>query len=305
MPKLFENLWVKIAALVLAIMLWLHVATDKTYQMQLALPLTQVEITGDLILTEPPPESVLVVVTADGKSLISNDWKDRGLRLVISQSRPGRFKGQISTDNIGLVKGERVNLTEIIAPREFNFNCDVIESREVPVIARLITTPGDGFAIGKTDSLAPSSVFITGPRSAVRMIDYVETESDSLTGVRNDFSIKIALEYPGAYGISMLPDSVNLIVNVVPVRTIALTDVQIDVVGVPPGQVVDFTPRYTYLELRGRLEIIDTLRAEHIIATVDYRKIRRSGYSDVIVTLPDAVELWDNHVDSVQFISRP
>ena len=65
MPKLFENFWVKIAALVLAVLLWLHVATDKTYQMQLALPLTQVELSGDLTLTEPPPESVLVVVTAE------------------------------------------------------------------------------------------------------------------------------------------------------------------------------------------------------------------------------------------------
>ena len=305
MTKIFENLWVKIAALVLAIMLWLHVATDKTYQMQLTLPLTQVEMSGDLTLTEPPPESVLVVVTADGKSLLSNDWKDRGLRLVISQSRAGRFKGQISTDNIGLVKGEMVNLTEIIAPREFNFNCDIIESREVPVITRFVTTPGEGFAIGRADSLVPSSVFITGPRSAVRVIDYIETESDSLTGIRNDFSMKIALKYPNAYGINILPDSVNLMVNVVPVRTISMIDVPIKVIGLPRGQNVEYAPHYTDLRLRGRLDVVDTLKTDHISVTVDYRKISENGYSRAVVELPESVDMLVNTVDSVQFLAQP
>jgi YbbR domain-containing protein len=273
--------------------------------MQLSLPLTQVEMSGDLTLTEPPPESVLVVVTADGKSLLSNDWKDRGLRLVISQSRPGRFKGEISTDNIGLVKGERVNLTEIIAPREFNFNCDLIESREVPVINRYVTTPGEGFAIGKADSLVPSSVFITGPRSAVRIIDYIETESDSLTGVRNDFTMKIPLKYPDAYGISLLPDSVNLMVNVAPVKRVTMVDVPIEITETPRDLKFEYAPHYVDVRLRGRLDLVDTLKPENITAVADYRYIRDNGYIPVVVKLPDEVYSLGQTVDSIQILVHP
>ncbi len=305
MPKLFENFWVKIAALVLAVLLWLHVATDKTYQMQLALPLTQVELSGDLTLTEPPPESVLVVVTADGKSLLANDWKKGGLRLVISQSRPGRFKGELSTDNIGLVRGERVNLVEVIAPREYNFNCDHIESREVPVVNRIVTSPGDGFAIGKSDSLVPSEVTISGPRMAVRSIDSVATELDSLEGVRNDFSMKAALVPPNIYGIKVHPDSVSLVVTVIPVKTISLVSVPITMTNLPGNSKISFYPQTVDLRLRGRLDLVDTLKAEDIKAVADYKKANEAGFASVEIDLPEAVHVLARTVDSVQVFLEP
>ncbi len=305
MPRLFENLWVKIAALGLAFLLWLHVATEKNYQMQLALPLTQVELSGDLTLIEPPPESVLVVVTADGKSLLSNDWKKSGLRLVISQSRPGRFKGTLSTDNISLVRGERVGLVEVIAPREFNFNCDHVESRNVSVINRFVALPGEGFALGKADSLVPSEVTISGPRTAIRGIDFVETELDSLTGVRNDFSMKVALINPGAYGVKVRPDTITLFVNVIPVRTITLVNVPITIRNLPDSTGFAYYPRTVDLRLRGRPDLVDTLKATNIPAEADYNRADAGGFTAVKITLPDAVQILARTVDSVQIVVRP
>ena len=85
MGKLLENLWVKIAALILAVLLWFHVATDKTYQNKITLPLKQVEITGDLALTEPPPDSVQcrnTTIPLAGMETISSN-SDTNLILLI------------------------------------------------------------------------------------------------------------------------------------------------------------------------------------------------------------------------------
>jgi len=70
LPGMFDNLWVKLAAVVLAVLLWFHVATEKVYQHQYALPLTQVDIDENLVLTEPYPDSITVLVSASGKVLL-------------------------------------------------------------------------------------------------------------------------------------------------------------------------------------------------------------------------------------------
>lgn len=305
MTRVFENLWVKIAALGLAFLLWLHVATEKTYQMELTLPLTQVELSGDLTLSEAPPESILVVVAAEGKSLLAADWKKSGLRLVISQSRPGRFKGKLSTENVGLVQGQRVSLVDILAPREYNFNCDHVESLSVPVVNRFVTLPGEGFAIGKIDSLVPSEVTIFGPRMAVRGIDSVETELDSLEGVRNDFSMQVAVVNPSAYGVKVRPDTVSLFVNVIPVKTITLVNVAITVQNPPGNAEFGFYPRTVDLRLRGRPDLVDTLKAESITAVADYNRANAAGYTTLQISLPETVQILARTVDSVQIISRP
>lgn len=305
MARVLENLWVKIAALGLAFLLWLHVATEKTYQMELALPLTQVELSGDLTLTESPPESVEVIVAAEGKSLLAGDWKNSGLRLIISQSRPGRFKSKLSTENISLVHGERVSLVEVLAPREFNFNCDYLDSLNVPVVNRFVTLPGEGFAVGKADSLVPTEVTVFGPRMAVREINFVETEIDSLDGVRNDFSVKVALENPAAYGVRVRPDTVSLYVNVIPVKTITLVNIPITMLNMPDGIDYVYYPRSVDLRLRGKPDLVDSLRAENISAEIDFNKATPAGYAMLQISLPNDVQILARTVDSVQIVSKP
>jgi len=55
MPNLFKNLWTKLAALLLAFLLWFHVATDKTFQYEANLKLTQIELVDEIALSAPPP----------------------------------------------------------------------------------------------------------------------------------------------------------------------------------------------------------------------------------------------------------
>ena len=64
------------------------------------------------MLVEPPPESLLVTVSAIGKALLRSDWKRRGARLQITDGRSGRFKQDIASDNVTLIDAQGEHLFE-------------------------------------------------------------------------------------------------------------------------------------------------------------------------------------------------
>ena len=206
---MLENLWVKIAAIVLAILLWFHVATDKVYQNSYTLPLKAVEITGDLVLTKPPPvDSITIMVSAQGKKLLRTDWKKQGLKLVASRSLPGKFGVDVTTDNLSLIKADEIELLEVLDPREISLVCDESSTRTLPIQNRINVIPDEGFMVDRGDSLNPTVVTVSGPKRMIDTLTYIATEADNFDAVRNDFSQKVALQYPDIYGLILNPDSV-------------------------------------------------------------------------------------------------
>ncbi|UCD95382.1 MAG: hypothetical protein JSU69_04865 [Candidatus Zixiibacteriota bacterium] len=304
MKKLFDNLWVKIAALVLAILLWFHVATDKVYQNEITLPLKKIDLAEDLALIEPPPDSITVKVSATGKSLLRTDWKKRGLRLVVDRNRAGRFTTDVNNANLSLVKAEKVVLLDVISPREITFSCDWKSEKEVPVISRIAVLPDEGYAASENDSIVPNTVKISGPKRAILSLEQVETEEIVLEGVRNSFSRKVALLAGGAYGLKLEPDSVIAYINVSPVRRKIISDVTIMLINAPGNKVFDIVPKTIELRVAGKAGGIDSLSAERVSAIADYILADAAGVIPVQVILPPSISLLFKSVDSVRLIEQ-
>ena len=55
--KILDHFWLKITALILGLLLWFHVATEKTYNHELYLPVSEVILGDGLALVDPPPDS--------------------------------------------------------------------------------------------------------------------------------------------------------------------------------------------------------------------------------------------------------
>ena len=65
-----RNMTLKALALALAVLLWVHVATDKSYEVEATLPVTDVSLGVGLALAEAPPDSITALITASGKDLL-------------------------------------------------------------------------------------------------------------------------------------------------------------------------------------------------------------------------------------------
>ncbi len=305
MRKLFENFWLKLLALVLGCLIWLHVATEKPYTYELKLPVTEVALKEKLILAERPPDSLLVSVSASGKQLLRQSWRNRGLRINATQYQAGIHTVSLSTANTFLIGPTgNVTLDEIMSPTMIQLNVDGLERGRVPVTVDVDAVADDGYAVSHRMEISPSRATLIGPHSAMGDIPYVVTEHKELKGLRNNVTIRLAIKQPERFGCRVEPDSVAVALQIVPVKTRVYNNLPVAVFHAPPNVPVTIQPNVIRVELTGPPEDIDLLNANNLTVSVDYRALTPAGYARVAVDCPPSFRVKATSVDSVKVI-RP
>jgi YbbR domain-containing protein len=302
MPKIFENLWVKLAALILAVLLWFHVATNKVYEDTITLPIHQVIIPEKLVLTQPPPDSATVLVSAVGKRLLRSDWKRSGLKWTINKDNPGKYRIDLTPENLALTQTEKVEIIEVIEPREWGVGLDRKVEKNLPVRSRVIVKPDDGYAIKGEDSVFPGAVRAVGPASLLDKIKQMETAAESLERARNDLKIRVPIENPALYGLTVNPDSVDVFVKITPIKSRIFPDISVRLINAPRLRPLSVFPPRVELRVGGDPDKIDDLPPSKISVLADYSEIGDNDYISLKAELPPGFYLLYKSADSVKII---
>ncbi len=300
MASLFDNLSLKIVALLLGLLLWFHVATEKTYVYEVLLPVTSINLEADLSLVRYPVDSLQVVVSASGKQLMRSKWREKGLRINATQFAPGRHQLTLSPANTSLVGGNNlISLDEIITPVGLELYVDRRSEVTLPVEADLVAVADDGFAVASISRPEPAQVKVSGPRSLLGGFSIIFTEHKKMTGLRNSLEITLPLTAPVGHGITLDPDSVTLKVRVVPVRTRVFNNVPVVLYNAPGDLRTAIRPRLVTVILTGPPEEIDKLEASALVVSADYTKLDSFGRAALKVDCPTTFRVKSVSVDSV------
>ncbi|UCG61802.1 MAG: hypothetical protein JSV52_00500 [Candidatus Zixiibacteriota bacterium] len=300
MIKVLDHFWLKITALALGLLLWFHVATEKTYNYRLQLPVEEVVLDEGLALSESPPESLTVTVSATGKQLLRQKWRDRGLKIIASQLRQGERQLPLNTSNTFLISpSPDVSLDEVVSPSSVTFKIDRLARTTVHVIPDIIFEPDEGFAVAGMSKTTPTEVTLSGPRSVISSINAVFTVNKELVGLRNSLDLSLPLALPDGYGVSLEPDSVMVAVRVVPVKTRVFENVPVVIYNSPPNQTVVADPAAIRIELTGPPQEIDLLNINALIASTDFSKSNEAGRSALKIDCPTKFRVKNSSADSV------
>jgi YbbR domain-containing protein len=306
MKRLLNNFWLKIVAFGLGFLVWVHVATNQTYNHELTLPVTEISLDDGLALAEPPPDSVRAAVSATGKQLLRRKWREQGLRIDAASYRAGRYALSLTTENTSLVHPVTdVKLREIMSPRSMRLDIDTEASSQVPVVPRLEAIADDGFAIGHTLSVEPATVSVIGPRTRLRMIDTIFTLPHKLSSLRNPVTITLPLAQPAGYGFRVEPETVSVSIAVFPAKTRVFEGIPIQVFNAPTGARPRTEPAFVRVELTGPPEDIDRLDPNALTLSVDYRGMTVSHRAAIRFDCPPAFRLRSLSADSVTIIYSP
>jgi YbbR domain-containing protein len=306
MNWLLNNFWLKIVAFGLGFLVWIHVATNQTYNHEMTLPVTEISLDDGLALTEPPPDSVRAEVSATGKQLLRRKWRQEGLRIDAGSHRAGRYTLSLTTENTSLAHpSTEVTLREIMSPRSMRLEIDAEASSEVPVVSRLEAVPDEGFAIGQSFSVVPVTVTVIGPRTRLRMIDTVYTAPHRLSSLRNPVTITLPIAPPSGYGFRVEPETVSVSVAVFPAKTRVFEGVPIQVFNSPAGTRPRTTPPLVRVELTGPPEDIDRLDNNALTLSVDFREMTADHRAAVKFDCPPVFRFKSLSVDSVTIIDSP
>ena len=197
----------KLAALALAIILWVAVALEK--------PTTQlVGIQLDLVLA---PDVAAAQEPAAIKALVLGAQRELlrltaplVVRAVINESGVGagaRHHLVLAPSDVQVPGGVKITVQDV-EPREIDILLDRRAQRTVAVHAMVQTD--SGFALEGALGVVPPAVKVSGPRSLVATLDSVDTEPLDLRGVAGSFERQVQLDTAGRAVLRMTPLVVTL-----------------------------------------------------------------------------------------------
>lgn len=306
MKGFLDNIWLKILALVMGLLVWFHVATEKMYTYQVRLPVTKIDHREDLTLATIPPDSVLVTVSAKGKQLVQNAWEQNGLRINMSKLNSGHHTVNLTPENTFLYSPRKnVMLEEVVSPSQIELDLDTRVSVTLPVHPDVVASADDGFAVIRAIEPTPNKVVLTGPRSVIRGLKSLSTEHKDLDGLRNSISIQAAVRPPDGYAMHVDPDTVTLQIDVVPVKTRVYDNMPVVIYHAPNDVRVVTNPPSVRVELAGPPEDIELVNRNALTVAADYRKMSPTGMAPLIVDCPANFQVKGVSADSVRILTTP
>jgi len=302
---LLRNSWLKISAFGLALLVWIHVATEKEYNYQLYLPVTEIILDEELTLTTMPPDSIFVSVSATGKQLLRQKWQKRGLLLNINQYPAGKHIVALNTSNISLLQQTtNVTLSDITAPTQVQLFIDQVDSQLVPVVANLDVVADDGFIVGQAIIIKPESVLLKGPRSSLSTVQTISTEFRKMRDLKNNVTINLSLIDPPGYGFSMNPDTVEVTIPIFTIKTRVFKNLRVVILNAPPERNLTTNPPVLIAEVTGIPEAIEKLLPNSLSVTVDYHQKNSSSVAEVRFDSPPGFHLRRLSSDSVKIVDK-
>ncbi len=258
-----HNLGLKLIALFSAIVLWLHVTTEKVYTIEKPVKVNYVGIPKNLAILNKLPDHVTAEIRGKGKSLILLKFTHLSVSVDLSKLRPGLRTLRIPQE-ISLPQGRDLTLIDL-DPDSLIVSVDKIMTRRVKVKIKTKGEPKDGFALLKTAVLTKNT-FLKGPSQLIRDYPTVETEPISITHRDTTFIDTARLIQP-IPKTTVIPESVIVKVYIEEASVKTFERIKLVVSGVSPRK-VKLNPQYVKLVASGPKSLMKRLSSRSVKARI-------------------------------------
>lgn len=193
------NLGIKLTSVFVAIVLWLHIATDRPAQTERVLATEVIGVADGLVLTKISTEPWRLSLAGPGKSLLQRPLHDMIVQIDLGQLGEGDFMYPASSmaflrdsDASSLIAEfpaspqqpvpvtlPAIGATQVrslVSPADFHVRLERMIEREVPIVAKLINLELAGRARIREPLIEPARVTVRGPRNEVENLENISTE---------------------------------------------------------------------------------------------------------------------------------
>jgi hypothetical protein len=189
---LFDNIGLKFTALLLAVLVYLNVYTDRPMTMLLSFPLEYVELADSLVVSGPAPAMVQARLQGTGKQLIFMKVKEPRMPLSLAGARRGRFERSLAASDLPLPPNGSIVVEDLVGPRVVSLEIDRRASRELPVMAQITGVPAPDFSWSGLALTEPDRVRVTGPEQVLLALDTLKLAPLSIDGKRDTLTALVS-----------------------------------------------------------------------------------------------------------------
>jgi YbbR domain-containing protein len=217
---LFDNLSLKLASLVIALLMWYGVARDPVAEISLQIPVEFIRPPKELdYISDMIPQ---VQIRLRGPARLLRDLPRGNVRVVIDLKGavPGEHTYDITPDEIKVPHGVEVMQ---VTPSRLRLLFDEHQTRQVAVKPRVVGTLPPGYRL-ESVTANPAMLTITGPARHVNAIEYALTDAVDATGVAGEASFET---------MAYLPDPLVHLSSSDPIHVVVITRKKSSKAGVP------------------------------------------------------------------------
>lgn len=204
---ILDNFIIKLFSVVFAAILWLHVITRGTTEVDFVVPLELRDIPEDMVVAGDVPGVVDVRVQGQEAIVKRLTVKDISAFISLKGAKAGEGFHNLTRANISLPG----NLTvSNISPPEIRLRLEKLMQKTLPVKPVIQGKPAPGYVL-KEVSVLPSTVRATGPMSVLKRISDVDTEKVDIDGASGGIEKRAKLDVPE--GVKLGEDSVTVVIT--------------------------------------------------------------------------------------------
>ncbi len=208
---LFENLGLKISAIVLSVFLWFFVTSRGLTEMSFEIPVEFKNIPAGMGIVKRNTKKVDVTLRGHERLMRNIEASDIGVIIELDMATKGERTYYIKKDD---VKAPYAMSVINIKPSYLRIKLEETVAKTVMVKPAIIGIPEKGFSVSSI-IIEPNSININGLESEVRKINDLKTEALDISGLNEIISEELNIDTEG-YNIK--PDVNTVIVKIIITR---------------------------------------------------------------------------------------
>ena len=253
---------------------WFMTVLNETTEKEIPVPVQLVGIPNNIVITEPLPDTIRVVVRDKGFVLISYLHGDiiKPIKINFTTYARGNGKGGIAISEVQKTLGTMLYASSKIVsikPDKLDFLFNFGMSKMVRAHIDGIIRPADTYYLDRT-YISPDSIKIYASQAVLDSIKELFTENLDLVGFKDTVTRDIPLKK--IKGVKMVPDHIRA--TFYPdMLTEKVVQVPIVSVNMPDGLVLRTFPTQINVKVVVGRSRIDAIRAENFSVVVDYADV--------------------------------
>jgi YbbR domain-containing protein len=271
---LFENLGLKVAALIIAIGAWWYVQSGQTVDATITANLDW-KLPPELLAAEPLPSTVTIMVTGTRAATRRAHLDQTPIPVDLTRARAGQMTVDFSALDVKpLLAGVKISG---FFPADAKISLDQAMTRKVKVKPSLMGEPAEGYSVASID-IDPAAVEVRGPKRLLGQIYEARTAPIDVTEVAGDIRRPVQLDLPwGIQATSDTEPTVQIDVSA-DLQTRVFKDVPVVVASHPELQ----TPSRLTVTLQGPASALNGIAEDEVLGVVHLpAEVARTGYRAV------------------------
>lgn len=279
----------KLAALFLAVLLWLNVTAETTDDFPLSTDVRVEARDSAWVVVSVEPSQVQTIFRGQRPTFMPSERPV--IRQVIDSVTASTMRLELSARSVRGYAPE-LNLTPVsVQPGAVEVSLERRATRRVAVRPELELAAAEGYTVVRPVLLQPDSVTVSGPRSRVDELTAFGTRSVQLEDLRTTVSRQLQLRPPpGSEDLSWEPAQIMATVQV---DSLVQREVVRPVVvrGAAAGR-VRVSPDTVRIRLRGASRLVRALEPGRVVASVRVEEVPGGeAAADVDVQLPAGIRV--------------